>query len=139
MKKIRILALLLFSMMCFSAVAGHVTLSAQWDGSEDAMAPYPGTCNGADDLAYLQFNAVQVSTGGLYHLADASDGLPGDVMVAIYDTEFAPTDPETMYPRPTRTGRDTRRYVPPEFAQCRRQGPQLPRPRDSRAFRRLRR
>lgn len=95
---VRKLVLLSFSLicplLCLPALAGHVTLSAQWDGSEDVIAPYEGSCNGAGDLAYRQFNAIRVSMSGDYHLADASDNLPGDLMIAIYNGSFNPDDPK---------------------------------------------
>lgn len=94
MKIVRILVLFLFPLLCLSAMADHVTLSAQWDGSEGVMAPFEGTCNGAEDLAYRQFSAIQVSKSGDYHLADASDNLPGDLMIAIYSGSFNPEDPQ---------------------------------------------
>lgn len=95
MKIIRVFALMSCFIVGLPAVADQVTLSAQWDGGEAKMQPYPGTCNGAGELAYRQFNAVQVSGNGEYHLADASDSLPGDVMVAIYDGSFNPAAPES--------------------------------------------
>lgn len=95
MKFIRIFAFMSCLIFCLPAVADHITLSAQWDGSEATMQPYAGTCKGAGELAYRQFNAVQVSSNGSYHLADASDSLPGDVMVAIYQDSFNPASPET--------------------------------------------
>ena len=88
MNLIRIFAFLLCWFACLPAIADHITLSAQWDGGKDGtegtMQAYAGTCNGAGDPAtYRQFNAVRVSSNGEYHLADASDSLPGDVMVAV--------------------------------------------------------
>jgi len=94
MKINRILVMLLFVLLCLPAMADHVTLSAQWDGSEDVIAAYEGSCNGAGDLAYRRFNAIQVSKSGDYHLADASDNLPGDLMMAIYRGSFNPDEPE---------------------------------------------
>ena len=95
MKLLRIIAFLVVSFCVFPVVAGHITLSAQWDGSEEKMATYEGTCHGAGDLGYSQFNAIQVSSSGEYLLADASDSLPGDVMVAIYEGSFDPDAPES--------------------------------------------
>jgi len=84
MNIIRIFAFVLCWLACLPALANHVTLSAKWAGDEPVMSPIGGNCNGAGDLGYRQFNAIQVSKSGEYHLADASDSLPGDVMVAIY-------------------------------------------------------
>jgi len=94
MKLVRIIAFLVISFWVFPVVANHVTLSAQWDGSEAMMMAYEGNCHGAEDLGYRQFNPIQVSSSGEYLLADASDGLPGDVMVAIYKDSFDPADNE---------------------------------------------
>lgn len=97
MKLVRIFAFLMVSSWVFPAVAGHITLSAQWNGSEDTMPAFEGSCHGAGELAYLQFNPVQVSSDGEYHLADVSDNLPGDVMVAIYEGSFDPDAPESNF------------------------------------------
>ena len=98
MKILRISAMLLFMMSCVSALADHVTLSARWDGSEDLVSAFQGTCNGAGDLALRQFNPIQVSDSGTYHLGDASDGLPGDLMIAVYagDIDAAVTGDEPI-------------------------------------------
>lgn len=95
MKLVRIFAFLVVSFCVFPAVANQVMLSAQWDGTEATMMAYEGSCHGAGDLGYRQFNAVQVSSSGEYLLADASDSLPGDVMVAIYQGSFDPAAPES--------------------------------------------
>ena len=92
-KLTRNFAFFLFLLMNVPAMAGHVTLSSQWDGSEDLTAPFPGACIGAGELAYRQFNAVQVSISGQYHLADASDALPGNLVVALYRDSFDPENP----------------------------------------------
>ena len=94
MKIIRFFTLLLFSLSCLPVMADYVVLSAFWGGNEAKIPAYDNACIGAGDLGYRQFNAVQVSSGGEYHIADASDSLPGDVIVAIYDTDFDPASPE---------------------------------------------
>jgi hypothetical protein len=95
MKIVRLFAFLLVSLSSLPLIADHIVLSAYWDGNEAKMPAYDGTCHGAGDLGYRQFNAVQVSSDGEYHIADASDSLPGDVMIAVYDTDFDPDFPET--------------------------------------------
>jgi hypothetical protein len=96
MRIIRISAFMSCLFFCLPAVANHVTLSAQWDGSEDEMSAYEGSCRGAaEQLAYRQFNPVQVSSDGEYHLADVSDNLPGDVTVAIYEGSFDSEAPQS--------------------------------------------
>lgn len=97
MKLLRNIAFLMVSLWIFPAVADHITLSAQWDGSEDTMPAYEGSCHGAGELAYIQFNPVQVSIEGEYHVADVSDNLPGDVTVAIYEGSFDPDAPESNF------------------------------------------
>ena len=98
MKIIHIFTFMSLLFFCLPAVANHVTLSAQWDGSEKTMQTYDGSCRGAkEQLAYRQFNAVQVSSDGEYLLADVSDNLPGDVMVAIYEDSFDPDAPESNF------------------------------------------
>jgi hypothetical protein len=92
MKTIRVFSSVLLMLTCLPAAASHVTLSARWDGSEDVTAPLPGTCTGAGNLAYRQFNAIQVSMSGQYYLSDASDNLPGNVVAAIYSSGFDPAD-----------------------------------------------
>jgi len=92
MMMFRALTLFMFSLLCLSAFADHVTLSAQWDGSEDLISPFTGTCNGAGDLAYRQFDGIQVSTSDDYHLSDASDNLAGDLMLAVYNDSFDSSD-----------------------------------------------
>lgn len=93
MKTFPALAALLLLTLCGPLLADQVTLSAQWDGSEDAIAPFPETCNGAGDLAYRQFAAVRVSLSAQYHVADASDSLPGNVVAAVYSGSFDPANP----------------------------------------------
>jgi len=93
MKIVPLLVLFVFSLLCLPALADHVTLSAQWDGSEDLISPFTGTCNGAGDLGYRQFDGIQVSTSDDYHLADASDALAGDLIMAVYNGSFDPSDP----------------------------------------------
>jgi hypothetical protein len=98
MKIVRISAILLLIIPCVSALADHVTLSARWDGSESLVSALQGTCNDAGDLALRQFNPIQVSTSGTYHLGDASDALPGDLMIAVYagDVDAAATRDEPI-------------------------------------------
>jgi len=84
-------ALLLFS-VCQPALASHATLSARWDGTETAVPPFPETCAGAGNLAHRQFETIQVGRSGQYHVADASDGLPGNVVAAVYRGSFDPAD-----------------------------------------------
>lgn len=79
--------------MCQPALASHVTLSALWDGTEDVIAPFPGTCTGAGDLAYRQFAPIRVSRSGQYHVGDASDALPGNLVAALYRDSFNPANP----------------------------------------------
>ncbi len=76
-----------------AALAGHITLSDAFDGSESLLQAQPGTCPEADMLRYRQFSALQVSVGGDYSLTDPTDGLPGDIVVAVYDGSFDPGDP----------------------------------------------
>jgi hypothetical protein len=75
------------------ALAGHATLSTGWDGSEPAIAPFPGTCSGAGNLGYRQFSALQVTQAGQYHLADASDSLRANLVAALYAGNFDPASP----------------------------------------------
>ena len=89
----RYFACLLYLLQSLPAMAEPVTLSAEWDGSEPVTAPFPGTCAGAGDLGYRQFEALQVSAAGQYHLADASDSLPGNLVAALYAGAFDPADP----------------------------------------------
>lgn len=84
--------LLLYSL---TGAAGQVTMSAVWNGSEAVAAPFPGTCAGAGNLGYRQFSAIRVSTAGQYHLADASDSLPGNLVAALYAGGFDPANPAT--------------------------------------------
>ena len=93
MNIVRVLVLITFSLLCLPALSDQATLSAQWDGSENLISPFVGTCNGAGDLAYRQFDGIQVSVSGDYHLADASDALAGDLMMAVYNESFDPSDP----------------------------------------------
>jgi len=90
----RISALLLVA-MCQPLLASHVTLSAMWDGSEQLIAPFPETCTGAGDLAYRRFAPLRVSQSGTYHLGDASDALPGNLVAAMYFGDFDPASPAT--------------------------------------------
>lgn len=94
MKNIQnVAAALLLLLIGQSVQAAHVTLSGQWDGSEDLTAPFPGTCIGAGDLAYRSFQPVQVSLTGEYQFADASDSLPGNLVIGVYNDSFDPGDP----------------------------------------------
>ena len=95
MKTSRGLAALLLISTCQPLLANHVTLSAQWDGSEDVIAPFPGTCTGAGDLTYRQFAPIRVSQSGQYHVGDASDALPGNLVAAVYSGNFDPANPDT--------------------------------------------
>lgn len=88
----RVTALLLLT-MCQSLLANHVTLSAMWDGTEPSLAPFPGTCTGAGDLGYRQFAPIRVSVPGTYHVGDASDALPGNLVAAVYRGGFDPASP----------------------------------------------
>jgi hypothetical protein len=93
MKSTHGLAALLLLSLCQPLLASHATLSDQWDGAEAVIPPLPETCAGAGNLAYRQFDPIQVSRSGQYHVADASDGLPGNVVAAVYQGSFSPADP----------------------------------------------
>jgi hypothetical protein len=93
MKTLHTLVALLLLSLCQPLLASHATLSALWDGTEAILPPFPMTCTGAGDLGYRQFDAIQVSRSGPYHMADASDGLPGNLVAAIYHGSFDPNDP----------------------------------------------
>lgn len=93
MKSLHGLAALALIAICQPLPAAHVTLSAEWDGAEPAIPPLPETCAGAGQLGYRSFGAIRVSRSGRYHLADASDALPGNLVAAVYEGDFDPSNP----------------------------------------------
>jgi hypothetical protein len=70
--------------------ANHVTLSGLFDGTEPTLMPFNGTCGGDDMLGYLEIGPIQVSSTGIYDIADAGDGVAVDVVIRIYDGTFDP-------------------------------------------------
>jgi hypothetical protein len=82
-----------------SALAGHITISAKFDGSETSTTPFPGSCGTPDAaLGYQQLGPIQVSATGVYDIADASyqgtgsesDEFGVDVVIRVYDGSFDP-------------------------------------------------
>lgn len=73
--------------------ANHVTLSGLFDGTEPTLTPFSDTCefeSGDGMLGYLEIGPIQVSSTGIYDIADAGDLVAVDVVIRIYDGTFYP-------------------------------------------------
>jgi hypothetical protein len=75
--------------------ATNTVLSGIFDGSETRIAPLPGTCSGAQELAYQSVSGVQVTASGSYSVVDAFNNLGVDVTALLYSGSFNPNAPQT--------------------------------------------
>jgi hypothetical protein len=76
------------------ATADNSVLSGIFDGSENRIAPLPGTCQGAPDLGYQTVSNVQVGATGLYIVADVYNFSGADLTVLLYNGNFNPGNPQ---------------------------------------------
>jgi hypothetical protein len=81
--------------------AANTVLSGIFDGSEERIAPLPGTCNAGHNLGYQVISPVQVTASGEYYVVDAMQFFGAgartgaDVSALIYSGSFNPNSPQT--------------------------------------------
>lgn len=92
--RLKLAALIVFlAVFPLHALAVNTVLSGIFDGSEQKIAPLPGTCGGTERLGYQEVGAFQVTVSGTYTITDPYNFLGVDISALVYENSFDPNNP----------------------------------------------
>ncbi len=84
---------ILLAVIPLSAFAVNSAVSGVFDGSEQRIAPLPGTCGGTEPLGYQEVGVFQVSESGIYTLTDPYNFIGVDISANVYQNSFNANNP----------------------------------------------
>ena len=94
--RLQIAALTIFlTVIPLSAFAVNSVVSGIFDGSEQRIAPLPGTCGGTEPLGYQEIGVFQVSQSGIYTMIDPYNLIGVDISANVYENSFDADNPGT--------------------------------------------